>query len=360
MDNRIEGVVITFNEVTQIKAADLRTLQERESHLTAILDAAADAIITIDRRGAITSANGAAARIFGYSHDELIGQNVKLLMPSPYAEEHDGYIANYLATGVKKIIGIGREVEGRRKDGSVFPIDLVVGEVDHLKMFTAIVRDITQRKQLEHEVVEIASLEQQRLGADLHDSCGKELTALGLLASSLVQSLAKNPSGEAALARKIADGTKRVLQHIRNVAHGLSQPEIGPDELSTSLRTLVSRLSETSGVRCVFKEEGRLHVKDSITATHLYHLAQEACTNSLRHAKAKKLQVDLASSQGLMTLTIRDDGSGIPRDTTGGLGMRIMRNRAKLIGASLAIESAKPHGTVVTCTLREGFRHASQ
>ncbi len=132
--------------------------------------------------------NAAAERMFGYSASDMIGQNVKMLMPRNYANAHDRYIATYLRTGVRKIIGISREVTARHKDGSLIQVDLHVSEVVQFNIFTGILRDISERKRLQREIVEIALLEQQRLVADLHDECGQDLTALGLLASSLAQS----------------------------------------------------------------------------------------------------------------------------------------------------------------------------
>ncbi|MCI0561185.1 MAG: PAS domain S-box protein, partial [Nitrososphaera sp.] len=126
----------------------------------AIVDTSVDGIVTIDERGTIGSFNKAAERIFGYLAGEVIGRNVSILMPSPYCDEHNRYIANYLKTGEKKIIGIGREVVGQRKDGTIFPIDLAVSEV-HLgdrHIFTGVVRDITQRKQAEEKLREQATL----------------------------------------------------------------------------------------------------------------------------------------------------------------------------------------------------------
>jgi two-component system sensor kinase FixL len=117
----------------------------------AIVDTAVDAIVVIDRSGAVRSVNHATERLFGYIAAELIGRNVKVLMPDPYAGEHDTYLSNYLRTGQKKIIGIGREVVGRRKDGSVFPMDLSVGEArdGDQPIFVGIIRDITDRKAAE-------------------------------------------------------------------------------------------------------------------------------------------------------------------------------------------------------------------
>ena len=120
----------------------------------AILDTAVDGVITIDERGTIEMVNRAARKLFGYATEELLGRNVKLLMPSPYHEQHDGYLRHYLVTGERKIIGIGREVEGLRKDGSLFPIDLAVSEL-HLegrRLFVAFVRDITARRRAAEEL----------------------------------------------------------------------------------------------------------------------------------------------------------------------------------------------------------------
>lgn len=135
-------------------------LQESQARLSGILENAVDSIITINERGVIESCNPATERVFGYSTAEMIGQNIKMLMPPLYREAHDGYITNYLNTGIKKIIGIGREVTGQRKDGSHFPMHLAVSEV-HLgqrRLFTGIVRDLTEQKRLEKQVLQTERL----------------------------------------------------------------------------------------------------------------------------------------------------------------------------------------------------------
>ena len=152
-------------------------LRDSEARLRAILETAVEGIITIDERGIIESVNAAAERIFGFPAAQLVGQNVSRLMPSPYRDEHDGYVANYLNTGEAKIIGIGREVAGQRKDGTIFPMDLSVSEVRlaDRRLFTAFVRDITERKHLEKEISEISNREQQRIGQDLHEGLCQQL-----------------------------------------------------------------------------------------------------------------------------------------------------------------------------------------
>lgn len=143
-------------EITLVRAET--ALRDSEERLRAIVNTAVEGIITIDTHGIIEFFNPAAERIFGYTAREVIGQNVSVLMPQPYRDEHDGYMRNYTRTGQARIIGIGREVTGRRKDGATFPMELSVSEVPLAgrRLFTGIVRDITARKRAEKQLEELA------------------------------------------------------------------------------------------------------------------------------------------------------------------------------------------------------------
>jgi PAS domain S-box-containing protein len=155
-----EGLIIFSTDVSETRRR-LNQVRDGEARMRAVLDTAVDAIVTIDHRGIIDSFNAAAERMFGYVAAEVIGRNVSMLMPEPYRGEHDGYIARYLTTGHAKIIGIGREVVGRRKDGSTFPMELGVGEMRLAgeRRFTGIIRDVTERKRLERELRQAQKLE---------------------------------------------------------------------------------------------------------------------------------------------------------------------------------------------------------
>ena len=140
-------------DITARREAERRA-GESDAYLRGIFNAALDGIITIDEKGIIESANIACTRVFGYDHAEMIGQNVKILMPEPYAADHDQYLCNYMTTGKAKIIGIGREVMGRKKDGSIFPLDLSVNEMQtgRGRRFIGVVRDITLRQEAESKL----------------------------------------------------------------------------------------------------------------------------------------------------------------------------------------------------------------
>ena len=340
-----------------------QSLREREERLRAILTTASDAIVTIDRRGIITDVNPATEQMFGYTHEELVSQNVKILIPSPYHDEHDGYIARYLETGEARIIGTRREVVGRHKDGSTFPVELAVSMVDHLGLFTGIIRDISDRKGLQREVLAIAENEQHRIGQDLHDSTQQELAGLGMLAQTLVSNLLKESaepsksgiSGSCQLAKRILDGIARAHQEVQTISRGLVPMRLINEGLMDALRELASRTDDLEGITCAFKCEQPVEIADSVTATHLYRIAQEAITNALKHARPEHILISLESDNGHPILQVADDGTGFDlTEQSEGIGLKTMGYRASLIGANLTITAVETGGTLVTCKVFGG------
>jgi PAS domain S-box-containing protein len=330
-----------------------QALRDREGRLGAILSTAADAIITIDRAGIIRSVNRAAERLFGYTAAEMLGQNVTLLMASPHREAHDGYLARYARTGEKHIIGFSREVEARRKDGSVFPTELAVSEIEELGLFTGIRRDLTDRKRLEREVVEAASLEQRRIGQDLHDSVAQELTALNLLVRELAETLGTDPDKTRQLVERMAQGLQRSQRELRAVLRGLLPVAVDSAGLMAALADLAECTQVDHKLSCTFDCPEAVSIMDNLTATQLYSIAQEAVHNAVKHAQARNIRIRLNVADASLVLCVRDDGAGMPAPPAAskGMGLRILRNRATIIGARLTIEPAKPTGTVVRCVL---------
>ncbi|MEE8120422.1 MAG: PAS domain S-box protein, partial [Anaerolineales bacterium] len=211
-------------------------LVESAAKIRAILDTAVDGIITIDERGMVESLNQAAERIFGFSASEVIGNNVNMLMPSPYREGHDDYLRHYRATGEKRIIGIGREVAGRRKDGSTFPMDIAVGEVQlsGKRLFPAAVRDVTDRKRAEKEAKE-------RLNELAHAS---RVASMGEMASGLAheinQPLAAIGSYAEACSLMLKSGVKN-MDVLRDSLQEIAGQAQRAGDIVTRLRQFVKR-----------------------------------------------------------------------------------------------------------------------
>jgi PAS domain S-box-containing protein len=350
-DGKVVGQVVVFRDVTERKRAEEK-VRRSEARMQAILTTAADAIITMDIHGIIRSVNPASARMFGYAADEMVGHNVELIMPSPYRDEHDGYLRRYLQTGEKHIIGAGRELLARRKDGSTFPMHLVVSETEERKLFTGILRDMTEYKRLEREVVEVASKEQQRIGQDLHDSVAQELTALNLLAGTLAESLEADPANATKFLQRLQEGLRRSQQELRAVLRGLLPVAVEGNGLMAALTELADRTCKEGQVTCTFDCPEPVAIADNLTATHLYLIAQEAVRNAVKHGKPRNIRITLCANPQLV-LRVQCDGIGMPTrpEAQGGLGLRIMRNRAAIIGAHLTIEPTEPSGTMVECHL---------
>lgn len=361
-EGRRTNFVSVHRDVTERNRAE-KTLRDSEERLRAILNTATDAVITIDQRGIIESVNAAAEKMFGYTNAEFVGQNVRMLMPPPYHDEHDGYIARYRETGKARIIGIGREVVGLRKDHTTFPIDLAISQVDHLGLYTGIIRDITERKSLQREVLGIAEGEQRRIGQDLHDSTQQELAGLGMLAQTLLDNLSKVTDNlDAAqisrlreLTMKIVKGIARAHREVQSIARGLVPLRIGSEGLMDALRELAFKTDDLEGVTCAFKCEQPVEIEESLIATHLYRIAQEAVTNALKHGRAEHILIALETDNGQTILQIADDGIGF--DSTKeceGLGLKTMPYRASLMGASFTVRPVEAGGTLVTCRVSRG------
>jgi len=203
-----------------------RALRESEAHLRSVLETVPDAIIVINEQGLIQSFSPAAERLFGYAAVEVVGQNVKILMPQPYRDEHDGYLDRYRRTGERRIIGIGRVVLGRRADGSTFPMELAVGEInlDGRRMFTGFVRDITERQ--------VARERLQDLQAELlHTS---RLSAMGQMAS--------------ALAHELNQPLTAIINYVQAVRRMVANPGVAPDRLEDAMEKAVAQANRAGQI----------------------------------------------------------------------------------------------------------------
>ncbi len=274
---------------------------------------------------------------------------------------------------------MGREVVCRRKDGTIFPADLAVSQVNHLGLFTGILRDISSLKEMQRHILEIASEEQRRIGFELHDGTQQELTGLSLYANALQETIQTaieldapdsslvqfNQMDFERLKHTASLLTKRIAEtneHVRDLAHGIMPVQIDAEGLRSALMELVASINATKEVRCEFEQVGEISIRDNTTATHLYRIAQEAVTNALRHGSADYIKILLVHQDNRIVLEISDNGSGFQSSPTdvaarsrAGMGMRTMKYRASLIGGRLQVQRARQGGTLIHCELlRDG------
>jgi two-component system sensor kinase FixL len=360
----------------------------REAHLASILDTVPDATIVIDARGIIQSFSAAAERLFHYTASEVIGKNVKILMPSPYRESHDDYIGRYLATGERRIIGIGRLVVGERKDGSTFPMELAVGEMKSgsRRYFTGFVRDVTERQQTEQRLQELQSELVQV----------SRLTAMGEMASTLAHELnqplsaiANYMNGCRRLLRgavdarsasisdaldKAADQAMRAGQIIRRLREFVAR-----GESEQQLASISKLVEEASALALVGVKELGIRVRFNFDREHDLVLAdkvqiQQVILNLMRNAidamietRRRELTVSVVPiTDDAVEISVADTGSGISQEVARqlfqpffttkvhgmGVGLSICRTIVEAHGGRIGMRPNPGGGTVFYFTLR--------
>jgi len=334
-----------------------RHLARREAHLRSVLDTVPDAIVVIDECGLIRDFSPAAERLFGWTAADVAGKNVSMLMPSPYREAHDAYLARYYRTGERRIIGVGRVVVGERSDGSTFPMELAVGEMNIAegRYFTGFIRDLTERQQTETRLQELQS-------ELVHVS---RLTALGEMASSLAHELnqplaaianylkgsrmllQRDEVSHARVAEavgKAADEALRAGQIIRRLREFVSR-----GETERSVESLPKLIEEASALALVGAKEHGIRVRFNLDPAVDLVLAdkvqvQQVVLNLLRNAidamadgERRDLTVTVAAEGEMALVSVADTGPGIGAEIADQLFQPFVTTKRTGLGVGLSI-----------------------
>jgi two-component system, LuxR family, sensor kinase FixL len=335
-----------------------RELRLREAHLKSVLDTVPDATVVIDRAGTIISFNAAAVRQFGYTEPEVVGRNVRILMPEPYRHEHDGYMSRYLETGERRIIGVDRVVVGSRKDGSTFPMKLAVGEMrsgDRL-YFTGFIRDLTEREETEARMQEVQS-ELARL-ARLND-LGEMASTLAHELNQPLSAIANYSQGAVRMAHQepdlvpkrlrdamgeIAAQSLRAGEIIRHLREFVMRGE--KQEAPESIRALVEEAgaialvgSREQGVRTVlnFGRGADLVWTDRVQIQQVLTNLMRNALEAMRDSPRRELTIRTFAEGALVVVEVSDTGPGIPDEIGERLFRPFVTTKAGGMGIGLSI-----------------------
>lgn len=354
------GCIITVTDIDE-KKADEDRLQQHEAVSEAILRTSADAIITADDQGIIRSVNSSACSMFGFSEEELVGNNLKMLMPFPYSVNHDKYMRNYLLTGEKKVIEKGRETTGLRKDGTVFPIELAVSEICHegSRYYAGVIRDLSARRSLERKLTEISNEERRRIGRDLHDGLGQMLTGIRMLSESLARKLKANALPGADEVMEISNMIREADEMARTISRDMVQVDLEKRGLQVALEELCKKTSKMTGVICQLLVPAAVNIEDHNAALHLYRIIQEAVNNAIKHGKSDNITIRLSRTEHHISVTIDDDGVGFTETSkeNRGAGIDIMKHRAGIMGGILEFTKSDEGNTRVRCIIPNNMEH---
>jgi signal transduction histidine kinase len=215
--------------------------------------------------------------------------------------------------------------------------------------------DISQRVRLEREIVDVSAREQQRFGQELHDGLSQQLTGLKFKASLLEYQLQSKDLPEANDAKAISKLLNEATDEASNLARTVRPVEIESRGLMMALGELAARTAHAHRVKCVCVFRRAVFVHDNNVATHVYRIAEEAITNALQHGEATDIRLALDETKDCVTLTVRDNGRGLPKDfpEDGGLGLHMMRYRARMIGGSVEVRRDPARGTIVSCAFQK-------
>jgi two-component system CheB/CheR fusion protein len=331
------------------------TLKERYEDL---FENANDMVYTHDLDGRITSVNRAGEALLGRARSEVLGKSILDFV----AEEQQPAAHQWLEQVVKGTASPTAEWDFIADAGQRVRLEIstrIVEQSGKSGEIEGTARDITERKRLEREILEISNREQRRIGHDLHDGVCQQLAGIALMTASLADKLEERGVPEAAQTERISGLINKAIRQTRGVARGLFPVRLEENGLVSALEELAATSSELFKINCQFTCLEAPAAVENEVALHLYYIVLEAMANACKHGNAHNVYITLDSTRDGYCLTVRDDGKGMSSSVKvhGGMGIRIMQYRARVIGANLTLEGSPGSGTCVTCLFYAVSRH---
>jgi two-component system sensor kinase FixL len=317
-----------------------------------------DAITVQDFEGNIISWNLGAERIYGYSEAETMKMNINRIIPEHKQDEMMSLAKRVLKGENIELFETQRLTKNNRILHISLTATLLKDENGKPFALTTTERDITERRHLEKEILDITERERELIGQEMHDSMGQVLTGVAVKSKGLSLKLKGKSLDESKEALDISKLANKAIAQTRNLAKMLYPVDIETGGLLSALKTLASNTEKMLGVRCRFKCEKSVSIKNLVEAKQLYRITQEAITNAVKHGKAKNINIRLYLTKNKTVLSVKNDGRDFPKSLPNkrGLGLKIMEYRTTLIGGSLDVRRGSNGGALVTCAFPNG-RH---
>jgi two-component system, NarL family, sensor histidine kinase UhpB len=338
--------------VAQLEGARRLAFAEKQARLSqTVINQGYSAVLIVaagSENPRISYANPAFTTLLGATEEQLVGNPFSVLdeFATGWENVRQALAAQEAFAGILQL---------RRGNAEPRTVDYRMAELSaqagvHTD-WALILNDITETKRLERELLDISDREQSRIGHDLHDNLGQQLTALELFTQAMIGDLRKQAPNLVASAGEISRQLQRLIRDVRTTAHMLSPVSLESDGLQNALRELCKGTNVLANVQCEFTCDPDLQIGERTSGSQLYRIAQEAVNNAVKHAHAKRIEIELKDTGEWFELTISDDGKGFlpSKRETSGMGLGLMQHRASLIGASLDITSRPGKGTRVIC-----------
>ncbi len=329
-----------------------------EPQVQSLLDSATEGVLGLDVNGVCTFANQSAMRLLGRASTvDMLGKHLRVLVHGREAADSSSALDEAcICRRLCQNHDVHLEDEAfSRADGCTLPVECwsrPIRHADQIVGYLVTFLDITERRRIECEVLEISERERVQIGQDLHDGLGQDMTSLVCVIESLDRKLRDRVAPEVDCLPRIHELLKNIVIQVRSLSRTLHPVTIERSGLTAALVELTTSIGHTTGVTCEFDSDGPVRV-DASTATHLYRIIQEALSNAIRHANAKNIRVISKKIDHGVALTVRDDGIGIQgeADRAVGLGLRTMAYRARIIGGDLHVARGPEGGTIVECVI---------
>jgi two-component system sensor histidine kinase DevS len=323
----------------------------------AVFEAIPDGIVVVDQRGRIVEVNPSALSQFGYSAEELIGEQVETLVPESHRAGHDLHRAGYSSEPVLRPMGAGLTLVGRRKDGSGFPVEISLSPWKSARgdFVIGVIRDQTERMQLRafgQEAIRAAEEERRRISRELHDDTAQRLATLLIHLRLMRQEEVGERREEMML--ELREGLQEVAEGVRRIARGLRPPALEDAGLVAALRAHIRNLFENQTIRTSFDAAAVDPLLTDDGKLVLYRVVQEALSNVVRHSGAATVNVAIHEEGSQVIALVEDDGTGFDAEKVGdgaGLGLVGMEERAAIAGGSVRVDSAPGGGTRVRLSI---------